>query len=504
MKYSKKLSTFLPFVLIPLLFLTGFQSIGQNTFEITFARDEDQKIHQVVEDDEGNFVMVGRINNLETDFPEAYLIKIDESGNLLNEEIFHINDTVSIYFYDIHFFNNKYYLLGTYHQKLWYIVLNKNLEILSENITGIPPDSWLSYMNSIIDSDSNIVITGYTTRWDINPGGDTIPNNDVFFYKLSLEGDSITSRFYLTENVLTMSYDIIEKPDSSGYTDSSGYFAYGFRYSADLPYAGQRIELSKDMDSIFVDTIPYGLYSYCSLEILDDSSILICGGGGDHEVFGQYSLDVLSTTIDNHAINYGAFRKDENMREFSAYFQGVSKFEDNIYIGGNSNFNYANPFFSESESWFHLVKINPDITPVWEYWYGGDAYYHLYSMIATTDGGCLMVGNRYDFGIQYLERDIYVVKVNSDGLIVWTQEIPVNNQSVSVYPNPGNNQLNIRTSQKESDFELINLNGQIVIRKTLNNSLTAINTELLESGIYFFRLIDKKTSLIETGKWIKY
>jgi len=377
-------------------------------------------------------------------------------------------------------------------------VINKNLEILDENNFGIPPDSWFSYLNSIIDSDSNIVITGYTTRWDNNPGGDTVINNDAFFYKLSLEGDSITSKFYLTENVLTMSYDIIEKPDSSG------YLAYGFKYSADLPYGGQRFELSKDMDSIFVDTIPYGIYSYCSLEILNDSSILICGRGGHPNVFDLYSLNVLSTTIDNHAINHGAFRKEEDMREFSSYFQGVSKFEDNIYVGGNSNLNYANPFYSESDSWFHLVKINPDITPIWEYWYGGDAYYFMYSMIATSDGGCLMVGNRYDFEIQYLERDIYVVKVNSDGLIVWTQEIPVNNQSSTIYPNPGRNQLNIRTSQKESEFELINQKGQVVIRQTLTNSLTSINTEQLESGIYFFRLLNNNASHIESGKWIKY
>jgi len=493
-----------PFVLIPIIVSIGFQASSQSTFQKIFARVENQYIHQVAEDDEGNFVLVGRINNLEPSITEGYIIKIDESGNLLNEEIFHINDTVYNFFFDVHFFNDRYYLLGTQNRKLWYLELNKNLETLSENLTRIPPDSWFSYMNSIIDSDSNIVITGYTSRWDTNPSGDTVPNNDVFFYKLSNHGDSLTSKFYLTANRLTMSYDIIEKPDSVGYTDSSGYFAYGFKYLEDLPHGGQRIELSKDMDSVFVDTIPYGLYSYCSLEILNDSSILICGRGGDHEVFGEYSLNVLSTTIDNHAINHGAFRKDEDMREFSSYFQGVSKFEDNIYVGGNSNFDYANPFFSELDSWFHLVKINPDITPIWEYWYGGDAYYHMYSMIATSDGGCLMVGNRYDFEIQYLERDIYVVKVNGDGLIVWTQEIPANNQSITIYPNPGTNQLNIKTPQKESDFELINLNGQVVIRQTLTNSLTSINTEQLESGIYFFRLLNKKTSHIESGKWIKY
>jgi hypothetical protein len=66
---------------------------------------------------------------------------------------------------------------------------------------------------------------------------------------------------------------------------------------------------------------------------------------------------------------------------------------------------------STFDSWFHLIKINPDISPIWEYWYGGDAYYFLYSILATNDGGCIMVGNRYDYETQNQERDIFIVKL---------------------------------------------------------------------------------------------
>ena len=124
-------------------------------------------------------------------------------------------------------------------------------------------------------------------------------------------------------------------------------------------------------------------------------------------------------------------------------------------------------------------------------------------MIATNDGGCLMVGNRYDDEIQNQERDIYIAKVNSEGLIVWTQEIPIKKQETTVYPNPGTNQINIKTDNKELDFELININGQVLFSQIVNNNLKTINTESLKSGMYFFRLIDKKYKTIETGKWIK-
>jgi len=114
-----------------------------------------------------------------------------------------------------------------------------------------------------------------------------------------------------------------------------------------------------------------------------------------------------------------------------------------------------------------------------------------------------MVGNRYDDETQVLERDIYIAKVNTDGLIVWTQEILINKQETTVYPNPGTNQLIIKTSGNLMDFELKNITGQLIINKRIENNYKTINTESLRSGIYLYRIIDKKNKTIETGKWIK-
>ena len=115
-----------------------------------------------------------------------------------------------------------------------------------------------------------------------------------------------------------------------------------------------------------------------------------------------------------------------------------------------------------------------------------------------------MVGNRYDDDTQDQERDIYIVKVDSNGLITWTQEIPIDKPETMVYPNPGTNQLNIKTISNEIDFELLSINGQVVIRQMLYDNCSNINVESLKSGIYFYRLFDKKNKTVETGKWIKY
>lgn len=472
---------------------------AQHSFDRLISSPEDQVINQAIEDEEGNFVLVGKLKNNNTNLYDGYLIKLNMQGELLNELVIQNSDSSSLFF-NIHNHNNFMYVLGeVFHAnneaRLWFIILNGNLSIVDEQLLYAPTGRWFSYMKSIIDSDTNIVITGYTTREDTT-GPSPIPyNNDPFFYKLSLSGDSLTSYFMSLPHKLTLSTDIIEKGETPG------YFAFGNDF-VELPLTGQRYEISKDFDSINVLEIPYHIRGYISSTWLNDTSILLCGQGGP-ETTPSYSLNVLSTLEDNAPIDYNYFKIEGDMRDHPALFSSVSRNGDNIYIGGNSNFDYANPFWSSNDSWYHLIKINPDITPIWEYWYGGDAYYFLYSILATNDGGCLMVGNRYDDQTQYMERDIYIAKVNSDGLIVWTQEIPIDLQVTTVYPNPGTNQLNIKTKKKDQLFELININGQVVIEQILFENRNTINTESLNSGMYFYRLIDEKNKSIETGKWIK-
>jgi len=484
------------FSYILILVIYSSQLFAQHTFEKTISNPEDQVINTVVEDNNGNYIMVGRFKNNETLLYNGYLIKIDSNGNLIHNEVYEQNDTSSCGFFNIHYHNNYFYILGSYTivssetSKLWYLKLNSNLEIEDEKFLNIPSGKWFSYMNSIIDSDTNFVITGYTTRIDETNN----LNSDAFFYKLNINGDSLNSKFYTSYIPWYFSFDIIESRDSSKYYAFVSYF--------ETTSIGQKLILNKNFDSLSIDPIPLGIYSFYSPININDNEILLCGKGSPGQA-ELYALNVISINEQTELVDYNSFKKQSDMKEHPSMFNGVSKNNDNIYIGGNSNNDYSNPFWSSSNSWFHLIKINTDITPIWEYWYGGDAYYVLYSILATSDGGCIMVGNRYDHETQYQERDIYITKVNGEGIVVWTQEIKIDKQLTTVYPNPGTNELNIKTNNKEQEIELIDINGQIVIRQTLDNNPKTINTESLKTGMYFYRLIDKKNKTVETGKWIK-
>ena len=78
------------------------------------------------------------------------------------------------------------------------------------------------------------------------------------------------------------------------------------------------------------------------------------------------------------------------------------------------------------------------------------------------------------------------------------EEVMVTNTNVIVYPNPGNNILNINTSENSfSKLQIFDFQGRMILEKDIDGETTTINTESWAKGLYFWKLGN------ETGKWIK-
>jgi hypothetical protein len=140
------------------------------------------------------------------------------------------------------------------------------------------------------------------------------------------------------------------------------------------------------------------------------------------------------------------------------------------------------------------------------HFYGGDAFYMPYSIIATSDGGALITGNRYDFHFpDIMKYHIFALKVNSEGIIT---NVP-NNVSwqaaeAIVCPNPGSEYFDavVGVQYPISTFYLYDMKGQSVLEKQLNQANTRINTQLLANGTYVYKFISDNM-VIGYGKWIK-
>lgn len=78
---------------------------------------------------------------------------------------------------------------------------------------------------------------------------------------------------------------------------------------------------------------------------------------------------------------------------------------------------------------------------------------------------------------------------------------------IEVYPNPGDNQLNITTKIETSILHVYDLLGNKMVEMPLTETTTTLNTEKWPSGLYFWKVVlDTSTSLMtemKAGKWVK-
>jgi len=81
------------------------------------------------------------------------------------------------------------------------------------------------------------------------------------------------------------------------------------------------------------------------------------------------------------------------------------------------------------------------------------------------------------------------------------EQIELKNLTIS--PNPGNGKINILTSNSLSDIEMkiYDITGKLVLLYELKNTKKEIETDL-NNGVYFVKLIDKKTEQQTTRKII--
>lgn len=83
-------------------------------------------------------------------------------------------------------------------------------------------------------------------------------------------------------------------------------------------------------------------------------------------------------------------------------------------------------------------------------------------------------------------------------VITDVEELTDDESNICVYPNPGNNELNIIIPENgKAKLQIFDFQGRMILEKDINENITTINTATWASGLYFWKVGS------ETGKWIK-
>lgn len=489
--------------IFPLLFLmilfTPFPGFGQTSFCYIVSTPDDERIFDGTEDEFGNYYLVGGKLTADPYSSSAYLLVLNNDGELVYEHEFYIEDTLS-HFGCINYTNDSIIIFGAkgsissgIKDELWVLILDGDFNVIKSktfNLNGY----YIGDLRSMINDKGNYVICGLADTPQEGP--------DIFFYEIYGLGDSIKESILVLEGT-QWGFDLIQK-------QNRGYKVFAYGSFPDAPNSlGKIVEFDSLFNYISADSIPYTLWSNHTAKWLNESSYLVSGNKPIHNP-ARKDIGIIKLNADDVFITGNHFGKTGDTISYAGScpnFDFISS--DEIFFGGASNIIPEQGIYQTEDSWLLLNNLDSNLNLNWQRFYGGDAFYYLRGLKATQDGGCLMMATRYDEKTQDHELDIYILKVDSNGLLTSTGNgptIPV--QQLAIIPNPARDIILVRYpdifGSDKNEIEIINSQG-IPVRKvfiTNNPAETEINISGLTAGLYYLVLkVEGKKAA--TGKLVK-
>ncbi|MDZ7741571.1 MAG: T9SS type A sorting domain-containing protein [Bacteroidota bacterium] len=459
-------------------------SFGQSTFEYVLRDSEDQVTISIFENN-SKFIYCSVLGE-----NSSTILKLNEYGVLADSIRFENPgsqcEITDLCIYNDNSFagfggfqiNNEYYL--------WYLNLDYNLNVLSNY--KIPVNYKVTEGHAILNSYGNFVFAAgfYTEGYGII---------DPCFFEIEADGHLKRHKHFIDIG-FNIPSEIIED------TTNMVYKVFTIH-----PLSRIHCNLT-NLDSAF--NIVSGKMIYPNIEEqnsavwLNDSVYLLSGKRVSSKKSTQFDLSLLKLNNQDSIIQSAYLGKEDTV-DWPAIHDNLAFTNKNSIFYASYLCQYVPDDFTEAPSWIQISNFDEDLNLQWQRLYGGDAYYIPYAVCATYDSGLLIASSRYDWNIQDMERDVHILKVNKEGLIVGTDEKSTFQTTEAIlYPNPGNELINIWISgqYKNTRFQLFDMKGKIIIEEIISGPKGCIHVEQLKPGPYLFRIFNHD-GLHEEGKWIK-
>ena len=91
----------------------------------------------------------------------------------------------------------------------------------------------------------------------------------------------------------------------------------------------------------------------------------------------------------------------------------------------------------------------------------------------------------------------------------WWVDVPENiiSSKTAIYPNPGGDVMNIRTSLRNCTLQVYDMQGRMVHQQEITDDVTSVDASNWPSGTYVWKLGIRNEELgikeVESGKWVK-
>lgn len=474
--------TFKKIVCKPLILffvIIGFSVQAQESFYLELGKAGfNEYPTDLIELNNGNYVVAYLISDDYYVTKKQKLLILASNGISLSDIIINKEDAEIS---DLMYYNDSLLVgIGNFKRNdtlfLWYLGFDSNLNIIFDKEYATTSDGFLS-TKSFIDSKNqiNTVISKYP--------------EESLFVKANLTGDTLFT-FRREQSFFNLNFDFFEHND---------YYRLFSNY-----YNGEAIGvqlLDSSFNLIENDTIPFEISNAITGKVIDSNYYYLAGRG-------SLLLDDWNVVIEKLSFNDSLIAMNlvdsMGVYDFPASYNCLDFIDPNrVFLSTMAPINIAT-IYSNIYNYFYLHLFDSALNEIWTRKWGGDAYYRPSVMYATKDGGAIIAGSVYDY--QQMDRldDLFIRKVDQQGLVTSSSNYSKNDYKCNVFPNPGNDEFRITVPELACPLvlHLYDSQGNLILKQRLISNENCVNTSKFPQGIYLWTIL-KEGEVKGTGKWVK-
>lgn len=450
-------------------------------------------LRSVVELD-GHYYAVGTLG-YEDETRDAVVVKYTSVGEYTCEAI--STPDSNMFFSDIASHNGRLFVTGGIGSKTEEVYnrhfigeLNSELELIWKRSYHYYEATSKIYADYIVAGSDKLYVGSWIKIEGIHYG---------MVNSYNLQGDSLDH--FILENQYSQIDDMIHNIDSSGLMlvgrrfQPSGYPTYA--------------NLSYDFSEVTIDNIVSNeVKNILSLKKETDSTYIMGGRLSETGFPGGvngYTQHCLNRMDDEFNTSLLTTQGDFGENEDPAWNNSIDfRTKDTIFFAATHNGSFTYPPSNPSQLWTGFAN-NQLITQGIVKLGGENNYFEARDMIATSDGGCVVVGEHWDLSNEIAKMDLMIVKINPEHF----GPTPVSNQltlsaKVKIVPNPVTDivKVELKDIPETAVISIYNIHGQKMDARRCTESEIVIPCKHWNNGIYFYSVIHQGEK-IAAGKIVK-
>ncbi len=397
------------------------------------------------------------------------------------------------------------------YDSLCFIELNNSLQVLNIKKYPLPlihssPGNWVLNFN-IVHTLQNTYLYVLTFN---KPSGGYVSLASNYFCELDMEGNLLREKSYnsLANPSKKWFVSALQNPNNRNINIATRYFhPDGVLYSYMFKYNYTTFQL---IDSTIIESGVPEIHPNSEIKVLSNYSYLTT-----HTPY--YSIPIAKRTLKKDSLlnqKFLQYLTPETVLTEKNYVIPIHKSIDfinpnKIFVGVNCILGPAYYYIKGVKSFMGCALLDSSLNIKWSRYIGGELSYQVISILATKDGGALLLGS-FDKNLDTSKvtinfLDALMIKIGPNGEVLNTNELPKGIQVLNylVGNNPVQNNLQITGYSPNTTIHLVNSLGQVVLQQPITEQHTQLNLSHLSAGVYFYRFSSPSGFILQSGKLVK-